>query len=289
MATGSPHVEGNRVIGRVRIVSAGELRAGSGPLHGALPIDARGRRAYAEGHIPGAIRMGWEDWCEPAPDHAGPIIGQKGYWGVLDPLREDALRERLEATGLSSERPVVVYGDGPRTRGREGRIAWMLLYLGASDVSLLDGGWTAWLKVGGAAERETASPSRGRFEVRIDPRRRCTLAELLGAYDADPPPLPIDTRSREEFLGEQDEYLPRRGRLPGAILAPFTELFDEDGSFRSPPPVPSTARKIAYCEVGVRAALFALLHEIHTGEVVPVYDGSIMEWSLHAELPMESG
>ena len=78
---------------------------------------------------------------------------------------------------------------------------------------------------------------------------------------------------------------------------PFTDLFDEAGSFvtksvylqRLPPEVRTAERCVAYCEVGVRSCLFALLHEIHTGEVVPVYDGSVMEWSLHDSLPMESG
>jgi thiosulfate/3-mercaptopyruvate sulfurtransferase len=164
----------------------------------------------------------------------------------------------------------------------------MLLYLGARDVSLLDGGWTAWSEAGGTVSREVPVPSRGRFDMHFETGRRRTLGELREAYAVDPP-LPIDTRSHAEFVGERDEYLPRRGRLPGAVLAPFADLFDGAGRYRAPPAVPGTGRKVAYCEVGVRAALFALLHEIHTGEVIPVYDGSVMEWSLHADLPMEIG
>jgi 3-mercaptopyruvate sulfurtransferase SseA len=36
----------------------------------------------------------------------------------------------------------------------------------------------------------------------------------------------------------------------------------------------------------VRASLAALLHEVHTGEVVGVFDGSLIEWALHADLPI---
>jgi 3-mercaptopyruvate sulfurtransferase SseA len=39
----------------------------------------------------------------------------------------------------------------------------------------------------------------------------------------------------------------------------------------------------------VRAALFACLYEVRTGQPVPVYDGSLMEWALESELPMETG
>lgn len=43
---------------------------------------------------------------------------------------------------------------------------------------------------------------------------------------------------------------------------------------------------VAYCEVGVRSCVFALLHEIYTGQVVANFDGSVMEWSLDPTLPM---
>ena len=58
-------------------------------------VDARRRREYAAGHIPGAIRMGWEQWCEPAPAHAGPILAQPGYWGMLAAQDEAWYAERL--------------------------------------------------------------------------------------------------------------------------------------------------------------------------------------------------
>ncbi len=35
--------------------------------------------------------------------------------------------------------------------------------------------------------------------------------------------------------------------------------------------------KVSYCEVGVRASTFSLLHEIYIGEIIPVYDASVME------------
>ncbi len=46
-------------------------------------------------------------------------------------------------------------------------------------------------------------------------------------------------------------------------------------------------RLVAYCEVGVRSCLFALLHEVYTGQIIANFDGSIMEWALDTQLPME--
>jgi thiosulfate/3-mercaptopyruvate sulfurtransferase len=222
------------------------------------------------------------------------VLQQTGYWGVLRDARPDEYGELLAACGVSSDRPIVVYGDGPRTRGRDGRIAWMLLYLGASAVLLLDGGWSAWLALGGRSEVGAAQVQPGRFTVTVQRERRRTLLELRSMLASGTLPCFVDTRSAAEFDGAVQAYLPRRGHLPRATLVPFTTLFDAHDRFIGPvdyhtllPPALQEASDIvAYCEVGVRASLFSLLHEIYTGQVVPVFDGSLMQWSLEADCPL---
>jgi 3-mercaptopyruvate sulfurtransferase SseA len=49
------------------------------------------------------------------------------------------------------------------------------------------------------------------------------------------------------------------------------------------------AEIVAYCEVGVRASLFALLHEAYTGRLVSVFDGSAVEWALNSGLALKTG
>jgi thiosulfate/3-mercaptopyruvate sulfurtransferase len=238
--------------------------------------------------------MGWEAWCEPAPPHAGPVLAPPGFWGVLAPADDVTLGQRLGALGLRDDRPMVVYGDGPGTRGREGRIAWMLAYFGASDVALFDGGWSAWVEAGAAVETGYALPTPGHFTVRLQQERRCILDDLRRARDVGNLPRLIDTRSAPEYAGEIQEYLPRRGHLPGAMLVPFADLFEPDGRYLQRerylamlPRLGAETPIVAYCEVGVRASLFAMLHEAHTDRTVRVYDGSLMEWALHPELPLD--
>lgn len=260
-------------------------------------IDARPYADYVAGHIPGALLMGWEAWCKEAPAYAGHILAQPGYWGVL---REDAtatLEESLRRAGVSDERPVLVYADGPTSKGREARIAWMLLYLGIPSVSLLDGGWSAWLKHGGSSDMVTPSPGYGQFHIRVQEYRRIRLQDLRQDLQGDSLPLLIDTRSQAEFTGHRHAYQPRTGRLPGAVHMPYTSLFDESGNFvtksvylqRLPTEVRNAERCVAYYEVGVRSCIFALLHELYTGKVVANFDGSFMEWALDRSLPIESG
>lgn len=258
-------------------------------------IDARPYQDYIAGHMPGSVWMGWEAWCAGAPVHAGHALTRAGYWGVLRESTPEALQESLSRSGLSDERPALVYADGPRSKGREARIAWMLLYLGISSVTLLDGGWRAWLKYGGSSDTNVPTPSGSRFHIRVQAQRRIQLEQLKQDLQSDTPPLLIDTRSKAEFAGQCCDYQPRLGRLPGALHMPYTNFFDEEGAFvtqsvylqRLPPAVSSAERCVAYCEVGVRSCIFALLHELYTGTVVANFDGSFMEWALDETLPVE--
>jgi thiosulfate/3-mercaptopyruvate sulfurtransferase len=260
-------------------------------------LDARSHSEYVAGHIPGAVWMSWEEWCEKAPPHAGRTLAQAGYWGVLNERMVRSLPESLDQVGLREERPVVVYADGPISKGREGRIAWMLLYWGLSPVFLLNGGWQAWLEEGGSSDVTPSTLKRGLFPIRLQEQRRIQLPQLRQDVQRKTMPLLIDVRSRAEFTGQRNAYQPRMGRLPGAVHMPFTDVFDEAGYFvtknvylqRLPSPIQNADRCVAYCEVGVRSALFALLHEVYTGQVVANFDGSVMEWALDRTLPMEDG
>jgi len=267
-----------------------------GHLAHAVIVDARPRDQYLQGHIPGAIWMGWESWCESAPRRAGPALAQSGYWGVLARASGEDYGHRLGSHGLCDDRPIVVYGDGPRTRGREGRLAWMLLYLGASDIYLLDGRWSSWLAQRGEVQEGTESPTHRHFTVRFQPARRRTLRSLRARFRAGTLPVLIDARSRAEFDGEIQEYVPRGGHLVGACLIPFADLFEPDNRYVAreqylkmlPHEVRQASNLVAYCEVGVRAALLAMFHEAYTGQVVSVYDGSIMQWAHERDLPMSN-
>jgi thiosulfate/3-mercaptopyruvate sulfurtransferase len=278
----------------IAILTVTDLRrrlAGADPA--CIVIDARTREEFECGHIPGALWLGWEEWCAAAPPEGGPLLTQEGYWGVVaDP--PDLLAHRLAEQGVRAGEPLVVYADGPRSKGREGRIAWMLLYLGAPEVYLLDRGWHGWRDDCGSVETGPPRPRPGQFVAAVHEERRARFHQLKAAYQEGVPPLFVDARCQAEFDGDEHIYMPRMGRLPSAVLIPFDSLFDDRDSYLAPERylalVPEEARDtralVTYCEVGVRASLVALLHEIHTGQIVAVFDGSLMQWSLDPELPV---
>ena len=249
-------------------------------------VDSRPEQEYLNGHIPGAIRIAWEEWCENAPAEAAPILHEPGYWGTLASTEDSIFEKRLIEAGIKQHAPIVVYADSVRSKGREGRVAWMLLYLGAGEVYMLDHGWNEWVNAGGPVEagEPQSPPVKGEFKLALDHRRRVKHDEVFKKNEQ--LPLMIDTRTAAEFHGDCYDYQPFKGKLPNSILFPFADLFESDGTFINreryfeitPPDIINAPDRVAYCEVGVRAATFSLLHEIYTGEVIPVYDGSIIEW-----------
>ena len=66
-------------------------------------VDGRPKDEYEEGHIPAAIRVAWEDWCEKPKPESKEILTSPGYWGTLDDPYKSKFAERLAALGIVSD------------------------------------------------------------------------------------------------------------------------------------------------------------------------------------------
>jgi thiosulfate/3-mercaptopyruvate sulfurtransferase len=217
--------------GTVRVVEPVELAR---ILPSVSVIDARGRQAFEKGHLPGSQRMDWKDWTEEKPGVVGYLFGYPERWGKVAPANPK-LETRLSALGLANGRPVAIIGD-PAGWGEEGRIAWTLLYWGADEVLLLDGGFPAWQRAGLTVENGPPRPiERSVFQVRLRKSRRIEMGELQLELRKR---LLLDARSEEEFAGKKLRGQRRGGRLPGARLVPAKRLLEEDGRYIDREPVP---------------------------------------------------
>lgn len=269
-------------------------------LGGTLLIDARSRQDYDRGHIPGAVHLEWEAFVESPAANPAPF-NQKGWWGRLLSLEtgRKTMQNILQEAGLEDGMTVTVYADGPASKGREGRLAWTLLYLGVENLNLLNGGFSQWCKEQdqdqGEDAIETGAPQSvkkaNRFTIKPDEDRRIREEDMVEVVQENSATI-WDARTKDEFDGLLHPYLPRKGHIPGASLIPFPSLFEEDstrfidketylkmlgGERREP---------IAYCELGLRAATLALIHEIYTGEKIRIFDSGFIWWSLESDLPV---
>src|SRR5690606_17388739 len=100
-----------------------------------------GRRGYEAGHVPGALFLDHETQL------AAPRTGRNGRHPLPDRAEFAAL---MRTQGLTSASDVVVYDQGPGPFAAH--LWWMLRWLGHERVRVLDGGWKAWLAVGGPVE-----------------------------------------------------------------------------------------------------------------------------------------
>jgi len=243
-------------------------------------LDARSGGDYRAGHIPGAVRIDWTDF--------------RDGWGRTGRLPEnlDDLARRLATYGVDSDRPVVVYGNANRGWGEEGRIVWMLAYLGHPDVRLLDGGWSAWLASQQAVSTAPSRPLGAQFVARPVAALRATADDVERARHG--AATVLDVRTREEWNGSTPYFEARGGHVPGAVHLDWRELLDATGRLD-----PEAARVrlraagleptrpvITYCTAGVRAAeAWAILRAL--GYVnVRNYDASWFEWSADARRPV---
>lgn len=254
--------------------------------HDLFDTDA-GMRAYRAGHVPGARFAHLDD------ELSGPKNGRNGRHPL--PSRE-ALTERFRAWGIDNDTQVVAYD----ALGGQfaARLWWLARWLGHAKVAVLDGGWPAWVAIGGAVDVAVPPPRRGAFEAGESLVRLDTTADVLGALD-DPARLIVDARLPERYRGEQEPIDPVAGHIPGALNRPWTQNLTGDQRFKSPDALRRDFAELlgahrpdrvtVQCGSGVTACHHLLAMEVAGLTGSALYAGSWSEWIADPQRPVHTG
>jgi len=247
-----------------------------------MPASGRsGREEFAAAHIPGAVFLDIDevsDRSNPAP-HMLPPSADFGA--------------AMAKLGIGRDDRIIVYDNSPvRTAAR----GWfMLRHFGARQVAILDGGFQKW--VGEGRPVESGVPAPGAADFAAEPRAEIvTKAQILNGLDA---PL-LDARGRPRFEGSAPDPRPGvvPGHIPGAGNLPFEELYNPDGTFRSPAMlrrlfelagIDPDQSFVASCGSGVTANSLIFAAHLLGNDEARLYDGSWSEWGADPATPKELG
>jgi len=225
-------------------------------------------------HITGAINVPHSTLCTNEP--------------IRNLIKSPAeMAKELGAKGVSADKTIIVYDEGSTKYA--GRMYWMLKYLGAPNVKMLNGNMTAW-KAG--RKPITGTPTKlpaTSFTPKVDESVLAKMDEIKKAINNSSYVF-IDARTPEEYAGTAETEL-RPGHIPGAVSINYETLADDKGMLKSNEAlkgmfeskgITKDKTAIVYCETSVRAGIIFLVLKGLGYPNVKVYDGAYLEWQATA-------
>ena len=256
-----------------------------------LAAPAAGRQAYLKEHLPGAR------FADLNYDLAAPVSPSSGRHPLPAP---DILAGRFASLGIGNDTQVIAYDDANGSIAA--RAWWLLRWLGAANVAVLDGGFRAWAAAGGALESGEPNDDFAHRAIRFTPAVKteavATSTDVLQAL-REPRRLVVDARTAERFAGKTEPLDAVAGHVPGAVNHPFTDNLRPDGRFlpatelrrrwqeRLAGTVPADA--VLMCGSGVTACHNLLALELAGLPGAKLYAGSWSEWIRDRERPVARG
>lgn len=247
-----------------------------------------GRRAYNEGHIPGARYAHLDE------DLSGPVTPTSGRHPLPDPAK---LAQTLGSWGISNITQVVAYDDAGGAMAA--RLWWLLRWLGHRACAVLDGGLPAWQGQDLPLSREIPTPHPTVFSVLHEDALSWVDSDYLLADMVTGDSLVIDARAPARYRGEQEPIDPVAGHIPGAVNLPQQANLDKEGRFIDPQALRErfvsvlgeqpASRVVHMCGSGVTACHNLLAMEAAGLAGSRLYAGSWSEWIRDPSRPVATG
>jgi thiosulfate/3-mercaptopyruvate sulfurtransferase len=252
-------------------------------------IDGGGAEAYQKGHIPGAIHSDY--------DKAGWRVTRGGVPFMLPTLQE--LEKLIGELGIDEDTHVVVVPAGVHVSdfGAAARTYWTLKVSGVAKVSILDGGYAAWVADKNEIETGPSKLNPKIFTATLNKALFVDAREVEAIEKAGSATL-VDARPATFFNGKEKAPAAQGyGHIPGAVSLDSATFYDAATNRLKPQAelaslanaaVPA-GPTVAYCNTGHWAATdWFVLSELLGRPDVKLYYGSMVDWTSDASRPLAS-
>ncbi|MEM9277611.1 MAG: sulfurtransferase [Pseudomonadota bacterium] len=248
----------------------------------------KSRDFYAEGHIEGAVS---------APYNEGWRDTVNGVIGMLPPVEK--ISAHIGRLGVSNDSHVVIvpFGNSSTDFSAATRIYWTFKVLGHDRVSILEGGYSAWLAAGQRLSKTAVVPSQTKFEAKLQPHLIATEEDVHEAIKGGV--SLVDARPKAQFEGKaKSPVVAKAGTIPQAMNLRQSTLYNpKSNQFLSEEGVNQSIagigidtenHSIAFCNTGHWASIaWFALSEIAGKKNISLYDGSMAEWTAKEANPVQ--
>lgn len=242
-------------------------------------VSAEVETEYAKVHINDAVNVSYKSL-----EKAG------GFEGQLNTSEE--LAKIFGAKGISEKKTIVVYDEGAGKYAS--RLYWVLKYLGAPNVKVLDGGMVAWKAGRKPVTKNPTTVKQATFTPAVNKAIYADMKEVQGAAGNSKVIL-LDLRENAEFSGKDPKN--NKGRIPGSVNVDHTTLMTAASTYKSKAELEkifsaagATKDKtiILVCPTGVRAGKgYFALKSILGYPNVKIYEGGVNEWAATSSNKLE--
>lgn len=242
-------------------------------------VSAEVETEYAKVHITDAVNV--------------PYTGLEKKVATVEGLliTPEEVAKILGAKGVSEKKTIVVYDEGAGKYA--GRVYWILKYLGASNVKILDGGLIAWKAARKPVTKNPTMAKPATFTASVNNSILASMKDVQAAVGNSKIVL-VDFHEAALFSGKDPKG---KGRIAGSVNIDHTTLLDAKGLYKpkseleklfSSVGVSSDKTIYVYCSSGTRASKgFFALKSILGYPNVKIYEGGLNEWGATASNKVE--